>query len=121
MTSSTIQISTGRDPEKAKNKIELDVDQFVGHGRYPAVMVKINLTESHFDNALRLESNFRSLAEKYNAWDGTGVFNKIFKGYSKNNYDPKLISAFRDLPEEALLAKQVIVVENETDLIEKIR
>ena len=121
LISAPIQISTGRDTASAKNKIELDVDKFVGHGRYTAVMVKINLTESHFDNTLRMESNFRLLAEKYNTWNGTGVFNKTFKGYSKNDYDPKLISVFRVLPKEAAMAKKVVVVETETDPMEKIR
>ena len=58
--------------------------KFVDHGGHTAVLVKINITESHFDNTLRLETHFRTLAEKYNSWNGTGVFNKTFKGYSKN-------------------------------------
>ena len=118
---SPIQVSQGRDGKQAKHKIEVEVERFTGQGRYTAVDVKINLTESHFDNALRLESNFRVLAEKYKAWNGTGVFNKTFKGYSKHDYDPKLIAAWRILPEEAAKAKPIVVLETDSDPLEKIR
>ena len=70
---------------------------------------------------MRLESNFRELAEKYKSWNGTGVFNKTFRGYSKHDYDPKLVAAWRILPAEAAKAKPVIVLETDTDPMEKIR
>ena len=119
--SSAIQVARGRYPHSAREKIELEVDKFVDHGGLTAVLVKINITESHFDNTLRLETHFRTLAEKYNSWNGTGVFNKTFKGYSKNKFDPKLISAIRILPKEAAQARNITFLENEADPMDTIR
>ena len=98
ISSSNTRISRGRSKNEAKNSIELEVLKFSEHFGVTLTTAQLNLTESHFDNDLAFETEFRQLIEKYNNFNGTGVFGATFKRYSKHTYDSTLKEVYRVLP-----------------------
>ena len=98
ISSSNTKISSGRSKSQAKNSIELEVLKFSEHLGVTLTTAQLNLTESHFDNDLAFETEFRTLIETYNNYNGTGVFGTTFNRYSKHTYDSTLKEVYRVLP-----------------------
>ena len=88
---------------EAKSKIELEVVDFSEYNGLTLATVKINMTESHFNNDLLVEADFARINDKYAAYDGSGVFGRTFKMYSKNSYNSKLEEVVRVLPKKKIV------------------
>ena len=85
-------------------------------------MVSFNLTESHFDNDLIIETNFKTLIDNYTTYNGPGVYGKTFRFYVKNQYDPVPSEIRRILPvTKRMTVKTQEIIEDDEDLVESYR
>ena len=64
--------------------IELEVVQFSEHRGLTLASLRVNMSESHFDNDLVFETEFEKIVEKYDNYNGPDVFGRTFKRYSKS-------------------------------------
>merc|ERR1712088_558822 len=95
---SKIKVSKNRSKREARQSIELEVVKFSEHRGLTAAKVSFNLTESHFDNDLMIETEFKTLVNNYTKYNGFGVYGKSFRFYVKNQYDPVPSEITRILP-----------------------
>ena len=66
--------------------IELEVVQFSEHRGLTLASLRVNMSESHFDNDLVFETEFEKIVEKYDNYNGPDVFGRTFKRYSKSRW-----------------------------------
>ena len=97
-SSSEIKISKNRPDILARQSIELEVQKFREYQGLTVAEVFFNLSESHFDNDLKIETDFQKLIQDYNNYNGSGVFGKSFRFYVKNHFDPVPTEIKRKLP-----------------------
>ena len=119
---SKIKVYQNRPKREARQSIELEVVKFSEHYGLTAAEVSFNLTESHFDNDLIVETDFKTLISDYNKYNGSGVFGKTFRFYMKNQYDPVPSEIVRILPVDTkMTVKTQEVIKDDEDLIESYR
>ena len=119
---SKIKVSKNRSKREARQSIELEVVKFSEHRGLTAAKVSFNLTESHFDNDLIIETEFKTLIANYTNYNGYGVYGKSFRFYVKNQYDPVPSEITRILPVNSKkTVKTQEVIEDDEDLIESYR
>ena len=119
---SKIKVSKNRPKREARQSIELEVVKFLEHHGLTAAKVSFNLTESHFDNDLMVETNFQTLVTNYTNYNGSGVYGKTFRFYVKNQYDPVPSDITRILPVNTKMTAQTQeVTDDDEDLIESYR
>ena len=113
IASSDIKISSGRSLDNgAKYPIELEVLYFTEYQGFTQTSALINLTESHFDNDLIFETKFATLIERYDEYEGSDIFGKTFKRYTKHSYSSKLHLVRRRLPETVKMKVEVTETED---------
>ena len=95
---SGIKISKNRPETEARQSIELEVGKFSEYHGLTVAEISLNLSESHFDNDLIMETEFRKVIHDYNNFTGTGVYGRSFRFYVKNQYDPVPTEILRKLP-----------------------
>ena len=76
----------------------MEVEKFSEYQGLTVAEVSLNLSESHFDNNLIMETEFRKVIHDYNNYTGTGVYGKSFRFYVKNQYEPVPKEINRKLP-----------------------
>ena len=119
---SKIKVSKNRPKREARQSIELEVVKFSEHHGLTAAKVSFNLTESHFDNDLMVETEFKTLIADYNQYTGPGVYGETFRFFVKNQYDPTPFEIIRILPVNTKLTEKTQeVIEDNEDLIESYR
>ena len=119
---SKIKVYKNRPKKEARQSIELEVVKFSEHQGLTAAEVSFNLTESHFDNDLIIETNFKTLIDNYTTYNGPGVYGKTFRFYVKNQYDPVPSEIRRILPvNKRMTVKTQEIIEDDEDLVESYR
>ena len=119
---SKIKVYKNRPEREARQSIELEVVKFSEHLGLTAAQVSFNLSESHFDNDLMVETDFKTLIAHYNKYNGNGVYGKTFRFYVKNQYDPVAKEIRRILPVNTkMTVKTQDVIEEDEDLIDSYR
>ena len=108
LNSTDAKVSKKRAKDLARQKVEVEVAEFVPLGGHAAALLGINMTESHFDNHITVENYFISAVRLYNNYTGTGVFGQEYRWYQKNIYDVLTVIASRDLPVDAVVAVEII-------------
>ena len=119
---SKIKVYKNRPEREARQSIELEVVKFSEHLGLTAAQVSFNLSESHYDNDLMIETDFKTLIADYNQYNGPGVFGKTFRFYVKNHYDPVASEIRRILPVNTkMTVKTQEIIEDDEDLVETYR
>jgi len=112
VAASEIDIKQNRTRQQARHRIELSVLDFTEYQGLTQATVQLNISESHFNNDLLVETEFAIINDQYQSFNGSGVFGRTFKKYSRNIFDSKLQEVFRVLP---VSAQTIIATTEEED------
>ena len=77
-------VTTVLNSDWSRLPIELEVVQFSEYRGLTLASLRVNMSESHFDNDLVFETEFEKIIEKYDNYNGPDVFGRTFKRYSKS-------------------------------------